>query len=142
MIDPNSGHILHDLAMPITNAFANDIAVAPDGRFAYISIFAFSGGVGGVWVVDLKRLKTVTMIDTGDPSVLGTGITPDGRYIFATNFRDGDLAVIDPRTRDVIATIPVGTNPNEVAVSLDGTEAFVTNQGDTTVSVVSIPQEA
>jgi YVTN family beta-propeller protein len=142
VIDPNSGHILHDLAMPITNAFANDIAVAPDGRFAYISIFAFSGGVGGVWVVDLKRLKTVTMIDTGDPSVLGTGITPDGRYIFATNFRDGDLAVIDPRTRDVIATIPVGTNPNEVAVSLDGTEAFVTNQGDTTVSVVSIPQEA
>lgn len=142
VINPNSGRILHDLALPITNAFANDIAVTPDGRFAFISIFAFSGGTGGVWVVDLKHLETVKMIDTGDPSVLGMGITPDGRFVFATNFQDDELAVIDPETMEVIETIPVGTNPNEVAVSLDGTKAFVTNQGNTTVSVISIPHEA
>jgi DNA-binding beta-propeller fold protein YncE len=33
----------------------------------------------------------------------------------------------------------VGRQPNEVAVTLDSTEAFVTNQNDTTVSVISIP---
>jgi YVTN family beta-propeller protein len=142
VINPNSGRILDDLALSITNAFANDIAVTPDARFAFISIFAFSGGTGGVWVVDLKNLETVKMIDTGDPSVLGMGITPDGRFVFATNFRNDELAVIDPATMEVTETIPVGTNPNEVAVSLDGTKAFVTNQGDTTVSVISIPDEA
>jgi YVTN family beta-propeller protein len=141
VINPNSGRVLHDFAMPVDNAFANDIAVTPDGRFAYISIFAFSGGAGGVWVVDLKHLKTVKIIDTGDPSVYGMGITPDGRFVFATNFTHNQVVVIDPETNDVIATIPVGARPNQVAVTLNGTKAFVTNQGDTTVSVISIPQE-
>jgi DNA-binding beta-propeller fold protein YncE len=34
----------------------------------------------------------------------------------------------------------LGTEPNGIAVTLDSKEAFVTNQGDTTVSVISIPQ--
>jgi YVTN family beta-propeller protein len=130
--------LLRDLSMPIGNAFVNDVAVTPDGRYAYISVFAFSGGTGGVWVVDLKRRRTVTMIDTGDPNVWGMGITPDGRYVFATNFTHNQVAVIDPHTNTVIATVPVGAHPNEVAVTADGTEAFVTNQGDTTVSVIAI----
>jgi hypothetical protein len=57
----------------------NDIAVTPDGRFAQISLFDFSGGTGGVWVVDVKLLKTVTVINTGDSGVFGMGTTPDGR---------------------------------------------------------------
>jgi YVTN family beta-propeller protein len=141
VVNPNSGHIIHDFRMPIDNAFANDIAVSPDGRFAYISIFAFSGGSGGVWVVDLKRQRTVTVIDTGDPSVYGMGITPDGRFVFATNFTNNQVAVIDAHTNGVIATVPVGARPNQIAVTHNGTEAFVTNQSDTTVSVISIPHD-
>jgi YVTN family beta-propeller protein len=141
VINPNSNKILREFSIPINNAFANDIAVTPDGRFAYVSIFAFSGGTGGVWVVDLKHLKTVTTIDTGDPSVYGMSITPDGRFVLATNFTNGEVAVIDPGRNQVIATVPVGHQPNQVAVTLDGRLAFVTNQGDTTVSVFSIPRE-
>jgi YVTN family beta-propeller protein len=141
VINPNSNKILREFSIPINNAFANDIAVTPDGRFAYISIFAFSGGTGGVWVVDLKHLKTVTTIDTGDPSVYGMSITPDGRFVFATNFTNGEVAVIDPKRNEVITTVPVGHEPNQVAVTLDGSLAFVTNQGDTTVSVISIPRD-
>lgn len=139
VVDPESDRILRKFSMSVRDAFANDVAVTPDGRFAYVSIFAFKGGAGGVWVVDLRHLKTITMIDTGDPSVFGMGSTPDGRFIFATNFRQNQVVVISPKTRKVIATIPVGRHPNKVAVTLDGKEAFVTNQGETTVSVISIP---
>ena len=138
-INPESAKIERELAMPVDNAFANDIVVTADGRFAYISIFAFKGGHGGVWVVDLKSFKTTTVIDTGDQSVFGMGITPDGRYIFATNFVHNQVVAIDPKTNKVIATIAVGHHPNKIAVSLDGKEAFVTNQGDTTVSVIAVP---
>jgi YVTN family beta-propeller protein len=139
LFEITADRILRSLSMPINNAFANDIAVTPDGRYAYITIFAFTGGEGGVWVVDLKHLRTVTMIHTGDQSVYGVGITPNGRYALATNFNANQVAVIEIRTNRVIATVPVGTNPNQVAFTRDGSEAFITNQGDTTVSVISIP---
>jgi len=141
VVQPKSDSIIHKLAMPVNNAFANDIVVDRESRYAYISIFAFKGGAGGVWVVDLDHLKTVAMIDTGDPSVFGMGITPDGRFIFAKNFYLNQVVVIDPKTNKIVATIPVGRHPNKIACTLDGKEAFVTNQGETTVSVISIPKD-
>lgn len=139
-INPNSTAILSDFAMSVNNAFANDIAVSPDGRFGYISIFAFRGGEGGVWVVDLKRMKTVKIIDTGDPTVWGMGITPDGRYVLATGFTENEVAVIDTKTRSLIKTIPVGEDPNTIGITPNGRKAFVSNQGDTTVSVIALPK--
>jgi YVTN family beta-propeller protein len=141
IINPSSEHITHEVTLEgNTTSFPNDVAVTPDGRFAYVALLDFSGGPGGVWVIDLKRLRTVTVINTGDPHVHGVGITPDGRFVFATNFIQNTVAVINTATNTVVATVPVGHQPNEVAVSLDGTKAFVTNQNDTTVSVICIPQ--
>jgi len=140
VINPSSGQVMHEVVLTGNSGFPNDIAVTPDGRFAYISLFDFSGGTGGVWVVDLQHLTTVTVINTGDPAVFGMGITPDGKFVFATNFIHNQVVAIDSSTNTVAATIPVGRQPNEVAVTLDGSEAFVTNQNDTTVSVISIPQ--
>ena len=138
VIDPDSAKIKRELHMPTDKAFANDIVVSSDGRFAYVSLFALMGGHGGVWVVDLRSFKTATVIDTGD-SVFGMGITPDGKFVFATNFNRNQVVVINPNTNKIITSIPVGSHPNKVAVSLDGKEAFVTNQGSTTVSVIAIP---
>jgi YVTN family beta-propeller protein len=141
VINPSSGHVMHELVLTGNTGFPNDIAVTPDGRFAYISIFDFSGGTGGVWVVDLQHLTTVTVINTGDPGVFGMGITPNGKFVFATNFLLNQVVAIDSSTNTIVATIPVGRQPNDVAVTLDSSQAFVTNQNDTTVSVISIPQD-
>jgi YVTN family beta-propeller protein len=141
VINPSSGQVMHELVLTGNTGFPNDIAVTPDGGFAYISLFDFSGGTGGVWVVDLQHLTTVTVINTGDPGVFGMGITPNGKFVFATNFLLNQVVAIDSSTNTIAATIPVGRQPNEVAVTLDGSEAFVTNQNDTTVSVISIPQD-
>ena len=140
IINPSSGQVMHELVLAGNTAFPNDIAVSPNGQFAYVSLFDFSGGTGGVWVVDLRHLQTVTVINTGDPAVFGMGITPDGRFVFATNFIHNQVVAIDAATNTIAATIPVGRQPNEVAVTLDSSLAFVTNQNDTTVSVISIPQ--
>lgn len=142
VIDPETHEIVHDLLLTSnTTSGPQDIAVTPDGRFAYISMFDFSTGPGGVWVVDLLHFSTVTVINTGDPGVFGTGITPDGRFVLATNFLKNQVVAIATSTNTIVATIPVGRLPNKVAVTLDSSEAFVTNQGDTTVSVISIPRD-
>jgi YVTN family beta-propeller protein len=144
VFNPSSRTLLYELQLTGSTAFPQDIAVTPNGRFAYISLLDFSGGTGGVWVVDLKKRTTVTVINTGDPLVHGIGITPDGEFVFATNFSAGSnsVSVISTATNTVVATIPAGPQPNEVAVTPDGTTGFITNQNGTTndVTVFCIPQ--
>lgn len=139
VIDPETHEIVHELLLKTnTTSGPQDIAITPDGQFAYINLFDFSTGPGGARVVDLLRFSTVTGINTGDTGVFGTEMTPDGRFAFATNFLKNEVVAISTSTNTIVATIPVGRNPNKVAVTLDSSEAFVTNQGDT-VSVISIP---
>lgn len=115
--------------------------VTPDGRFAYVSIFGgVLGGNGGVAVVDLARRATVTVIATPAPEVHGVRISPNGRFVIATNFRGASVSLISTAVNRVVATVPVGNKPNDIAFSGNGHRAFVTNQGDTTVSVLSVPR--
>jgi YVTN family beta-propeller protein len=44
------------------------------------------------------------------------------------------VSVIDTATNTVVATIPVGVSPIGVAITPDGTRAYVTNEGSNTVS--------
>jgi DNA-binding beta-propeller fold protein YncE len=46
--------------------------------------------------------------------------------------------VINTATNTITATIPVGSSPDGVAVSPDGTHLYVTNFDDNTVSVISL----
>lgn len=49
--------------------------------------------------------------------------------LFVVNKTENSLAVIDPATGAVTATIPTGDGPHEVALSADGRTAYVTNYG-------------
>jgi len=51
------------------------------------------------------------------------------------NAGDSTVSVIDTATNTVVATIPVGLDPFGVAITPDGTRAYVTINGDNTVSV-------
>lgn len=140
VIDAETKEIVHELLLPgHADAGPQGLAVTPDSRFAYVGLFDFTDHEGGVWVIDLFHLSTVTVINTGDPEVFGVRATPDGRFVFATNFSLNQVVAISTSTNTVVSTTNVGRNPNDIAFTLDSSEAFVTNQGDTTVSVISIP---
>ncbi len=49
------------------------------------------------------------------------------------------VSEIDAATNTVSATIPVGVNPDAVAVTPDGAHAYVTNESSQTVSVIAVP---
>src|SRR5437764_3439728 len=49
--------------------------------------------------------------------------------VFVTNERSGDVTVIDPNSRTVVATIPVGTRPRGIHPSPDGTRIYVALSG-------------
>jgi hypothetical protein len=56
---------------------------------------------------------------------------------------DNTLAVVDPRSLQIVARIPAGQDPHEVVASDDGKVAYISNYGDEgsplhTISVVDL----
>ncbi|MFE6866463.1 IPT/TIG domain-containing protein [Kitasatospora sp. NPDC057692] len=61
---------------------------------------------------------------------------PTAQLVYIANMRDNSVTAYDPATGAVAATIPVGTTPEGVAFSPDGTRVYVTNNGSDSVSVI------
>jgi YVTN family beta-propeller protein len=137
LINPSTDQVVSQLMLNEVGVVP-DAAITPDGRFAYVTKFSIDGGIGKVWVIDLASRSTVTTIPMPDRSMYGIGVSPDGRFVFATDFSLAEVSVISTATNQIIANVPVGNLPNDVAFTPDSTKAFVTNEGDTTISVISI----
>src|SRR5699024_3170623 len=48
------------------------------------------------------------------------------------------VSVLDTETDEIVARVPVGTTPWNIAVRPDGAEAYVTNANEDTVSVIDL----
>jgi YVTN family beta-propeller protein/VCBS repeat-containing protein len=58
--------------------------------------------------------------------------------VYVGNGSSGTVSVINPATNQVVGNaIPVGQYPQQIAVSSDGTRAYVTNYGTNNVSVIN-----
>ena len=57
-------------------------------------------------------------------------MTPNGQYAYVTNFGDNTVSVISTATDTVIGTpIPVGVYPEDIAITPDGSHAYVADPG-------------
>jgi YVTN family beta-propeller protein len=137
LIDPATNAVITELALNEVGVVPG-AAVTPNGRFAYVTKFSIDGGTGQVWVVDLATRSTAAVIPMPDRSMYGIRVSPDGRFVFATDFSLAQVTVISTATNQIIANVPVGNLPNDIAFTPDSSKAFVTNEGDTTVSVIAI----
>jgi YVTN family beta-propeller protein len=77
--------------------------------------FSSNGKENKASVVDLKTLRTISKIDTGEsPDALVYDSKRGEVYIF--NHRGNSVTVIDAKTARVVATIPLGGSPEFAAV--------------------------
>ncbi len=60
------------------------------------------------------------------------------KYIFVPNRSSADVAIIDSRTDEVIATVPVGNVPHQVAVSKTLGKMITSNTEDNTISIIDL----
>jgi DNA-binding beta-propeller fold protein YncE len=138
--------VLGTLTEPGRQHFGGAIEVtgSPDGRYAFVSLedadqvavynlhAALSNG--------FRRSSYVGAIHLGQ-AVVGSAVSPDGRWLYATSESaadataarpDGTLTVINLRTaerrpgRSLVATIAAHCSPVRVIVSADGSVVWVT----------------
>jgi len=128
-------------APPANDAGSTQVAVTPDGRYAFVS----DENEGDLAVFDLKRALAdgfapadyVGAILTGVAPV-GLAFSPDGRWLYSTSEADspvtnvGSLEVINVAKAEedpagsVVSTVPAGCNPVRVITSANGSVVWVT----------------
>ncbi|WP_089937944.1 YncE family protein [Candidatus Entotheonella palauensis] len=94
-----------------------------------------------VAAIDTISWRVVTNLEVG-PRPTRLALQPDNAYLWVASgssqaSHDG-VTVVRIRDRKIVARIPTGSGPHEIAFDPDSRYAFVTNQRDETVSVIDI----
>jgi YVTN family beta-propeller protein len=131
------------------------ITIAPDGKHAYVTNFGsnnFAPVGTTISVIDLSTNTISATIKLGIQPA-GVAVTPDSRLVYASNYNTlylgagntnltagtGTVNIIDANTNTVLTPIViVGQSPGAIAISPDGTLAYVTNYSSNNVSVIDI----
>ena len=144
------------------------IAITPDGKFAYVTNFGSNNfsPIGGGIAPDVVSGTTVTAVNLSNNTVeatitlgnqpAGVAITPDGRFVYASNYNTfylganftdltagpGTVNIIDVCTNTVLCPVLItGASPSAIAISPDGTRAYITNYTSNNVNVFNIVDE-
>ncbi len=120
----------------------HEVAVTPDGRWAFVAVYAAGGGVYGsvIQVVDVRSRKEVGRIDLGEfRGPHGLAVTKDGQRLYATVEASKALLEISIPGRKVTRSFPTGQDISHmVTLTADESKAYVANIRSGTVTVIDL----
>jgi DNA-binding beta-propeller fold protein YncE len=129
----------------------HEVAVSPDGKFAYIPIYGNSGvgkpGTDGstIDVIDIANRKLAYSIDLGKPlRPHDPAFGPDG-YLYVSAELSQSLDAIDTKTRKIVAEIPTGQDESHMFTIRPGPDrvtAYTANVHPGTVSVLDLDKRS
>src|SRR5215471_6879419 len=105
----------------------------------YKTLYICASDSDEIEAIDLDTGNVTPLVSTPDPERID--ISPDGKFLFASNEDDNLVSVIDIGAQRVVDQIPVGVEPEGMAVSPDG--KYVVNTSETTnmAHVIDIAQK-
>ncbi len=131
IIDPTTGELHHSIP---TEHLPHNAAFSPNSSELW---FGQADSLDGmVFVHSTSDFSEVAAIPVGmQPSEVT--FSADGSKVFAANTGSGTVSVIDPVSKTVVATIPVGQMPVGAWPASNGM-MYVDNEMDETVSEISV----
>lgn len=130
IIDAIKGSISKDLEVPAMN---HNAAFSPDGREIWTSQMEMEGKV---LVFDAQNYTLKNTIRVGIEPAEVT-FSADGTKAYVANGGDNTVSIIDPATKAVLTTIPVGENPVGAWVGHDG-KMYLDNEDGQSISVIDV----
>jgi YVTN family beta-propeller protein len=131
-----------------------EAAFTPDGTHAYVSNYSMYGqGFGPegdddcpaqnsysnsfLYRIDVAKLAIDAVVSVGKvPKYVA--VTPNGKYVLATNWCSYDLSVVDAATGQEVKRLPMGPYPRGIVVSPDSTTAYVAVMGTHDIARVDL----
>ncbi len=90
------------------------------------------------WMLASSNITTFTGKIPVGSSPSGIAMNPSGTLIYATQYSNGTVSVINPATNSIINTITVGSAPYNVTFNPSGNLAYVADSNDGSVSVINV----
>jgi YVTN family beta-propeller protein len=110
------------------------LAYHPKKDLLYAANRGTNAEPSNVVVFDTKTRQLVTRIPV-EVNPYELVFSPDGSKLFVSNWASNSVSVIDTNKNKVVRVITVGSNPNDMKLSLDG-RLFVACSNDNTVHVI------
>lgn len=111
------------------------LALSPDGKTLWVG----SNADDKVYRLDAETLETQAEIAVGKTPIR-IAAHPAGRFVATSNFRGGDISVIDVGTNRVVRTIPVADDASRVQVTLvfspDGERLYAAETQSDTIAEI------
>ena len=108
--------------------------ISPDGR----ELWTANAQDGTLSVIDLASKKVVAAIDAKIPASNRLKFTPDGKLVFITSLRGGEVVVYNAASRQEYKRIPVGHGAAGILMDPAGGRVFVACTPDNSVAVVDL----
>ena len=126
-----------------TGAVNRDIVTLKNAKQGLLAIYGFVGGGPVIGVLDLELKRVDRFIPTtASPQAVTAHPNEQLAYVLVGASLQGTVNVIDLSTDTVVATIPTGgvwtpvPAREDIAISPDGAQVFVTSSTDHTVSII------
>jgi YVTN family beta-propeller protein len=130
IIDAVKGVNIKLISVPLMN---HNAIYSPDGTEIWTSQIDEKGTV---LVFDANTYNLKSTISVGKEPAEVT-FSSDGSLVFVANGMDNSISVINPVTKTIIATIPVGKNPVGAWMGSDN-RMYVDNEDGQTVSIIDV----
>lgn len=130
IVDAIKGSVTKDLEVPSMN---HNAAFSPDGTEIWTSQMDMEGKI---LVYDAQTYELKNTIRVGMEPAEVT-FSADGSKAYVANGGSNTLSVISPKSKSIIATIPVGENPVGAWVGYDG-KMYLDNEEGKSISVIDV----
>ena len=87
-------------------------------------------------VIDPKTLKIIGSVPTGQPESHMFVISHSGQRAYTANVGPGNVSVIDLGARKVLKVIPISSNTQRIAISMDDKMVFTADQTKPRLAVI------
>ena len=85
-----------------------------------------------------NALSLLCILFSGVAGAMLQGAATPPNALLVLEKEQNTLVIVDPTSLTIVARVPAGANPHEVAVSDDGKTAYISNYGGNTISVVDL----
>lgn len=108
--------------------------VSPNGA----ELWTASSDDGNIYIVDTKENKVSQKIDANVEGANRLMFSPDGKLVFVSSLRSGNLAIFDAVSRKEVKRLPIGHGAAGILMQPDNTRAFVACTPDNYVAVIDL----
>ena len=125
-IDTGTNTVQHALtSTSTTDFFPHHVALTPDGRYAITNL-----QLQRIDFIDLVQFTIVKSVMFNPDSVIAMVVDPTSTYVFVAaglvNGTTGSIHVVDIASATVVGTFPLASAPQQIDISPDGQNLFVT----------------